>query len=204
MESLMHSEYPTLTEELLSKLASLKESYPEHTSIFNSAINGVEDSKGRVGIGQTRLARLARISVASSAASVIGPIINSGDMNHTLARSINRLITLIREISGEFDVEQEPFREKVPTPRGWKHEKNSFKKTTFDGDVFTITKRSNLPGGQWTVFFFGAPVTVVENIGSATKFADAFISLRLRAKNHGASPNNMPRRAPPQKPLTPG
>lgn len=195
----MHSEYPALTEELLAKLASLKEFYPEHAPVFSSAINGVEDSKGRVSIGQTRLSRLARISVASSAASVLGPIIESGEMNHTLARSINRLMTLIREISGEFDVEQEPFKD-IPTPRGWKHEQNSFKKTTFDGDIFTITKRSNLPGGQWTVFFFGAPVAVVKNIGTATRYADAFISLRARAKTNGATSHTAPRRLPPVKP----
>jgi hypothetical protein len=197
----MHSEYPALVDELLLKLASLKEFFSEHTPIFTSAINGVEDSMGRVAIGQTRLARLARISVASSAASVLGPIIESGDMNHTLTRSVDRLMTLIREISGEFDVEQEPF-ESIPTPRGWKHEKNSFKKTTFDGDVFTITKRSNLPGGQWTVFYFGAPVSVAENIGSATRYADAFISLRNHAKGNAAlQAARGPRRTPPTGPL---
>lgn len=196
----MHLEYPVLVDELLSKLASLKEFYTEHTPIFTSAINGVEDSMGRVAIGQTRLARLARISVASSAASVLGPIIESGDMNHTLTRSVDRLMTLIREISGEFDVEQEPFQD-IPTPRGWKHEKNSFKKTTFDGDIFTITKRSNLPGGQWTVFYFGAPVAVAENIGSATRYADAFISLRNRAKgNLAVQAARGPRRTPPAGP----
>ncbi|TLX16894.1 hypothetical protein [Rhizobium sp. MHM7A] len=193
----MRLEYPVLVDELLSKLASLKEFYTEHTPIFTSAINGVEDSMGRVAIGQTRLARLARISVASSAASVLGPIIESGDMNHTLTRSVDRLMTLIREISGEFDVEQEPFQD-IPTPRGWKHEKNSFKKTTFDGDIFTITKRSNLPGGQWTVFYFGAPVAVAENIGCATRYADAFISLRNRAKgNLAVQAARGPRRTPP-------
>lgn len=196
----MNFEYPTLVNELLSKLASLKEFYSEHTAIFTSAINGVEDSMGRVAIGQTRLARLARISVASSAASVLGPIIESGDMNHTLTRSVDRLMTLIREISGEFEVEQEPF-EDIPTPRGWKHEKNSFKKKTFDGDIFTITKRSNLPGGQWTVFYFGAPVAVVENIGSATRYAEAFITLRNRAKaNPATQTSRLPGRKPPSGP----
>lgn len=197
----MHLEYPVLVDELLAKLASLKESFPEHASIFTSAINGVDDSKGRVAIGQTRLSRLARISVASSAASVLGPIIETGDMHFSLTRSVDRLMTLIREISGEFDVEQEPFQD-IPTPRGWSHEKNSFKKTTFDGDVFTITKRSNLPGGQWTVFYFGAPVAVTENIGSATRYADAFISLRNLAKNNPATRvAREPRRAPPAGPV---
>jgi hypothetical protein len=155
---------------------------------------------GRVAIGQTRLARLARISVASSAASVLCPIIESGELNHTLTRSVDRLMTLIREISGEFDVEQEPFQS-IPTPRGWKHEKNSFKKTTFHGDVFTITKRSNLPGGQWTVFYFGAPIAIAENIGTATRYADAFISLRNRAKFKAtAQVERTPRRTPPAGP----
>lgn len=205
----MHSEYPVLVDELLAKLESLKKFYSEHAPIFTSAINGVEDSKERVAIGQTRLARLARISVASSAASVLGPIIESGDMNHTLTRSVDRLMTLIREISGEFDVEKEPFQD-IPTPRGWKPEKTeknsverttSFKKTTFDGDIFTITKRSRLPGGQWTVFYFGAPVAVAVNIGDATRYADAFISLRNRAKTSPAvQAAREPRRKPPAGP----
>lgn len=182
----MHSDYNSLIEELLSSLESLKEFFPEHASIFASANNGIEDSRSRALIGKTRLARMAQLSVASSAASVLKPIIESGPINDHLTRKVDRLMDLIRDIAGTYELEQEPLTG-ITTPRGWKREEHAFTKSTFNNDIFTISKRSNIPGGEWTVFFFASPVSVAENIGQAIVNADAFMGLRNRAKFKMAS-----------------
>jgi hypothetical protein len=201
VESLMHSDYPFLVQELLLQLHSLRENYPELQPYFSSAINGVEASKGRVDIGQTRLARLARISVAASGASVLDPIIEAGETHKSILRSIDRLMTLVREISGECEVEQEKI-EDVPTPRGWRREGNAFVKKTYDEDIYTITKRSHIPGGQWTLFFFGATLSVKDNVGSAVAKANAFMALRNAARHTIRA--KVPARPLPPAPTRPG
>lgn len=180
--------YKEKIEEILFILTYSKEFFPEISGLFESAINGVEDSKQRVLIGQTRLARRARLSVASCAASILGPVLEIGNLSDNLLRQLTRLTSIVREISSDIEFEGEGIPD-IPTPRGWKKTENAFAKTFESGDSFFVTRREHLPGGEWTLFYFSVPVYTGKTVYEATQMADKLRRMQLRQQLKRQTPN---------------
>jgi hypothetical protein len=183
--------------EIHNILEGLKGFFPEIAGLFSSALNGVSDSQDRALIGQTRLARNARLSVAASAASILGPVLQIGNLNETLSRKVVRLVQAIQDLTSDAEFVGEGVPD-IPVPRGWKKINGAFVKKIEEGGFYAVTRREHLPGGEWTLFCSAVPVYVGNTVYDATQMADTIQRMKLRSKSkrHDLVPPKAPQKMP--------
>lgn len=148
-----------LIEELQAKLAVLATYYPEASYLFEGAQNAIRTSSGRAVMDETRTSLRARMSIASSLGSILDWVSRSDDAGRYVARLWYSILKIGRALIETAQFDTEPL-ELDSAPDGWMLQpEGKLSKTTTKGDVFLISKRPHLPGGDWCLSYFNLPIS---------------------------------------------